>query len=47
MSENTTTSYEEGDFPLDAPDAKVSVKEVFGIDMEIEQIQILAALAQK
>ena len=36
MSENTTTSYEEGDFPLDAPDAKVSVKDVFGIDMEME-----------
>ena len=36
MSENTTTSYEEGVFPLDAPDAKVSVKEVFGIDMEME-----------
>ena len=36
MSENTTTSYEEGDFPLDAPDASVSVKDVFGIDMEME-----------
>ena len=36
MSENTTTSYEEGVFPLDAPDAKVSVKEVFGINMEME-----------
>ena len=36
MSENTTTSYEEGDFSLDAPDTKVSVKEVFGIDMEME-----------
>ncbi len=36
MSENTTTSYEEGVFPLDAPDAKISVKEVFGIDMEME-----------
>ena len=36
MSENTTTSYEEGVFPLDSPDAKISVKEVFGIDMEME-----------
>ena len=36
MSENTTTSYEEGVFPLDAPDASVSVKDVFGIDMEME-----------
>lgn len=36
MSENTTTSYEEGDFPLDAPDTKVSVREMFGIDMDME-----------
>ena len=36
MSENTTTSYEEGDFPLDAPDTKISVKEVFGFDMDME-----------
>ncbi len=36
MSENTTTSYEEGDFPFDAPDIKIPVKEVFGIDMDME-----------
>ncbi len=36
MSENTTTSYEEGDFPLDAPDAKISVKKAFGIDLDME-----------
>ncbi len=36
MSENTTTSYEEGDFPLDAPDSKISIKELFGIDMNME-----------
>jgi len=36
MSDSTTTSYEEGDFPLDAPDITVSVKDVFGIDMDME-----------
>ena len=36
MSENTTTSYQEGDFALDAPDTKISVREVFGIDMDME-----------
>lgn len=36
MSENTITSLEEGDFPLDSPDITLSVKQVFGIDMDMQ-----------
>ena len=36
MTQSTTTSYDEGVFPLDAPDITVSVRQLFGIDSDLE-----------